>query len=147
MPSPRFWTRCLSSVKGAWPIHCAPSPPICVMPVISPFPSGLSSTIVWQPMPPPTSVPSGAGSDELCGQPEQKNGCALGHRQLGRAARDPVEALQVRVDRVDPHAASAQAAGDRAGDHVGVHVELRRQQRARPCSSRLPTMRGASAVP
>ena len=61
-------------MNGAWPIHCAPSPPICVMPVTSPLPSGFSSTIVWQPMPPPTSVPSGALSDELCGQPEQKNG-------------------------------------------------------------------------
>ena len=69
-----FWTRWRSSVNGAMPIHCAPSPPICVMPVISPLPSGLSSTIVWQPMPAPTSVPSGALVELLCGQPEQKKG-------------------------------------------------------------------------
>jgi hypothetical protein len=34
----------------------------------------LSSTIVWQPIPAPTSVPSGALIELLCGQPEQKNG-------------------------------------------------------------------------
>ena len=28
------------SVNGAMPIHCAPSPPICVMPVIVPCPPG-----------------------------------------------------------------------------------------------------------
>ena len=44
------------------------------MPVISPARSpGMSSSMVWQPMPPPTRVP-GAWVEELCGQPEQKNG-------------------------------------------------------------------------
>jgi hypothetical protein len=32
----------------------------------------MSSTIVWQPMPPPTSAPSGARVEVLWGHPEQK---------------------------------------------------------------------------
>src|SRR5215216_110027 len=126
VPSPRFCTRCRSSVYGAMPIHWAPSPPICVMPVISPLPSGLSRTIVWQPMPAPTSVPSGALIEELCGQPEQKNGarCAI-----GRAARDAVEAAQVRLDRIEPQAAAAQPGAHGAREHVRVEVELEREQR------------------
>ena len=91
VPSPMFWTRWRSSVNGAMPIHWAPSPPIWVMPVISPLPSGFSSTIVWQPMPPPTSVPSGALVELLCGQPEQKNGERVGHGQRPRATGDLVE--------------------------------------------------------
>ena len=85
VPSPRFWTKCPSSVNGAMPIHCAPSPPICVIPVMSPRPSGFSRIIVWQPIPAPTSVPSGVGVELLCGQPEQKNGVRGGHRQRMRA--------------------------------------------------------------
>src|ERR671916_12335 len=98
VPSPRFWTRCRSSVNGAWPIHWAPSPPICVRPVISPLPSGFSNTIVWQPMPAPTSVPSGALIELLCGQPEQKNGdrCAIGSCS-GRAGHAVEQLLQLRL--------------------------------------------------
>ena len=151
-----FWTRWRSSVNGAMPIHCAPSPPICVMPVISPLPSGLSSTIVWQPMPAPTSVPSGALVELLCGQPEQKNGVRAGHRQ--RRAGGAAIASSARIARPRPTElhARAQARGDRAGDQVRVEVELggqqrraalvaladdargaRRRRRAPPCSVRL----------
>ena len=116
-------------MNGAMPIHCAPSPPICVMPVISPLPSGFSSTIVWQPMPAPTSVPSGACTELLCGQPEQKNGvrCAIG----SSAGRPWISASfrEARLDRVDPHAARLEPGGDGARDQVGVEVELARQER------------------
>jgi hypothetical protein len=32
----------------------------------------MKRAIVWQPIPAPTSVPSGTFVEELCGQPEQK---------------------------------------------------------------------------
>ena len=129
------------------PIHCAPSPPICVIPVISPLPSGLSSTIVWQPIPPPTIVPSGAWSDELCGQPEQKNGvrCAIG--SSARRPCDLSELAQPGLDRVELEPARLQASRHGAGDQVGVEVERRRAAAASPCSSRLPSTRGAPAIP
>src|SRR5215212_915409 len=119
VPSPRFCTRWRSSVKGAMPIHCAPSPPICVIPVISPLPSGLSRTIVWQPMPAPTSVPSGALSDELCGHPR---GDRAGHH-VG---------VQVELGRQQPLAAVVALADD-AGRVCGAveHLlELRLEERA-----------------
>ena len=72
VPSPRFWTRCWRSTNGAMPIHWAPSLPIAVSPTMSPTRSGsISATIAWQPMPPPTSVPSGTRVDRLCGHPLQ----------------------------------------------------------------------------
>ena len=148
VPSPRFWTRWLSSVNGAMPIHCAPSPPICVMPVISPLPSGFSSTIVWQPMPAPTSVPSGAFTELLCGQPEQKNGvrCAIG----SSAGRPWISASlrEARLHRVDPHAAGREARGERAArsgrrrGRARAAAAARRARRAcRGCAARRPSRR------
>jgi hypothetical protein len=32
VPSPMFWKKWRSSVNGDMPTHCAPSPPICVIP-------------------------------------------------------------------------------------------------------------------
>ena len=73
VPSPRFWTRCLRSMNGAMPIHCAPSLPMHVSATSSPARSAsISATIAWQPMPPPTSVPGSTRVLVLCGQPEQK---------------------------------------------------------------------------
>ena len=64
-----MWSR---STKGAMPIHCAPSLPIAVSPVMSPTRSGsIRAIIAWQPIPPPTSVPSGTRVEMLCGQPLQ----------------------------------------------------------------------------
>ena len=83
VPSPRFWTKCSASVNGCMPTNWAPSPPICVRPVTVPLPSGESRTIVWQPIPTPSSVSSGLLVELLCGQPEQKNGV----RASGSAAR------------------------------------------------------------
>ena len=74
-------------MNGAAPIHCAPSPPICVMPVTWPRPAGLSITIVWQPMPAPTTASSSATVLLECGHPEQKNGVRCAPRcAAGRAA-------------------------------------------------------------
>ncbi len=128
VPSPMFWTRWRSSVNGAMPIHCAPSPPICVMPVISPLPSGLSSTIVWQPMPAPTSVPSGALVELLCGQPEQKNG---ERAAIGSGRGRPAISIQrrdagVHRGQLDP---GAETGGHGARHHVGVEVELGGEER------------------
>ena len=89
-------------MNGAMPIHCAPSPPICVMPVISPLPSGFSSTIVWQPMPAPTSVPSGACTRAVVRAAGAEERGARRHRQLGRAAvRSRRASASARLDRVD----------------------------------------------
>ena len=40
-------------------------------------PGSIIITMLWQPIPAPTSEPSGTFVDELCGQPEQKNGVRL----------------------------------------------------------------------
>ena len=73
VPSPMFCTKWSASTNGSMPSQCAPSPPIWLRPVTSPTcSSGISSTIVWQPMPAPTREPSGIAVVEvLCGQPEQ----------------------------------------------------------------------------
>ena len=144
VPSPRFWTRWLSSVNGAMPIHCAPSPPICVMPVISPLPSGFSRTIVWQPMPAPTSVPSGAFVELLCGQPEQKNGvrCAIGGRPAGRGSR---RACASRASTESIRMPRAPAARRRRGAIRSASRSSSRGSSGSPRSSRLPRMRGRPA--
>ena len=75
VPSPMFCTKCFSSTKGEIPSHCAPSPPICVTPAMSPTWSGsMSKTMAWQPIPAPTNVPSATLVELLCGHPEQKYG-------------------------------------------------------------------------
>src|SRR3954453_15780103 len=73
-PAPGVWANGSDSVNGCMPTNCAPSPPICVIPVTVPLPCGASSTIVWQPMPTPSSASSGLAVGVLCGQPEQKYG-------------------------------------------------------------------------
>ena len=71
MPSPRFWKIWSRFENGAWPIHCAPSPPIWVKPTVE---RSIHSAMKWQPMPAPAIEPSGTLVEELCGQPEQKKG-------------------------------------------------------------------------
>src|SRR5215831_15045346 len=63
-----FWKMWLVSVKGAMPIHCVPSAPMCV-PITTLRPIHIA--IVWQPMPADTRLPSTAFVELLCGQPEQ----------------------------------------------------------------------------
>ena len=73
VPSPRFWNRCCSDTNGAIPIQLAPSPPIWQSPVMAPTRSaGIKAASAWQPIPAPTSEPSGTTVERLCGQPEQK---------------------------------------------------------------------------
>ena len=60
------------SVKGAWPIHGAPSPPIWNSAFV--LRSGNHTAMPWQPMPPIAIEPSGTLVDVLCGHPAQKLG-------------------------------------------------------------------------
>ena len=62
---------CFSSVKGAWPIHGAPSAPMCVNVEVL---RSIHTAMKWQPMPAVARLPSGTRVDVLCGQPEQKYG-------------------------------------------------------------------------
>ena len=88
VPSPMFCTKCFCATNGARPIHCAPSPPICDSPVTEPTcASGISRTIAWQPIPPPTSVPGATLVEELCGQPEQKYGVRGASGSMTRSRR------------------------------------------------------------
>ena len=99
--------------------------------------------MVWQPMPPPTSVPSGAAMEELCGQPEQKNGArwAIGSRRGGRP-----RSSRPRWARRSRCAVRASAAGrPRPGRRGPRRDRSSTGTRALTCSSRLPTMRGAAA--
>jgi hypothetical protein len=91
-------------------------------------------------------VPSGAFSEELCGQPEQKNGARWAIGQLGRAAEDLVEAAQVALGRLDVQPAGAQPGADRAAIRSASRSSSRGSSGS-PRSSRLPTMRGAPATP
>ncbi len=111
-----FWKTWSTSVNGAWPIHWVPSPPIWVRP--STWLSGRSDTvtIVWQPMPPPPSEPSGSTVERLCGQPEQKYGvrCGDGEREVRAGRRRP----RRERDAVAEHAA------ERAVEAVGGHLAV-----------------------
>ena len=57
VPSPTFWNICSFSIKGSIPTHCAPSPPICVVP--NALPSSTNIAIKWHPIPPNAESPSG----------------------------------------------------------------------------------------
>src|SRR5512140_3753774 len=71
VPSPRLQKMCFSDVNGAWPIHGAPSPPMCVNVDVR---RSIQIAITWQPMPAVARLPSGTLVDVLCGQPEQNHG-------------------------------------------------------------------------
>ena len=75
VPSPMFWIRCGSATKGDRPIQGTPSAPMGVGgSFLSPAWRGSKYMIPWQPTPPPTSAPTGATVERLCGQPLQKAG-------------------------------------------------------------------------
>ena len=65
------------STNGAMPNHCAPSLPIAVRPTTSPTRSAsISTTIEWQPMPPPTSASLGRPWWRCCaGNPSRSTAC------------------------------------------------------------------------
>ena len=112
------------------PTNCAPSPPICVMPVISPLPSGLSRTIVWQPMPTPSSVPSGLAVERVvraAGAEERRAGEAAGAAVDRRAPLG--DGVRADVDRVDATEV-LEPRGDGQRDQVGVELGLGGNQRA-----------------
>ena len=69
VPSPRLAKMCFSLVKGAWPIHGAPSAPMCVKVAVL---RSIQTAMKWQPMPAVARLPSGTRVEVLCGQPEQK---------------------------------------------------------------------------
>ncbi len=142
MPSPTFWKVWGTSVNGAWPIHCAPSPPIWVRPVTALSVRPETVTSVWQPMPPPPIEPSGRAVERLCGQPLQKYGvrCADSGSMLngGGSGR--------RTGVIMPGAWSSITC--RSGASIRPVVSSPSTGiRGRPSRSRLPRMRGAPAVP
>src|SRR5882762_4579419 len=71
VPSTRLAKTCFSSLKGATPTHCTPSPPIWVYVSVL---RSIHSAMKWQPMPAKARLPSGTLVEVLCGQPEQKYG-------------------------------------------------------------------------
>ena len=93
VPSPMFWNRCPPSCENDWPIHCAPSPPMCVRPVTTVSGRSIIPTSPWQPMPPPASESAGCTVDRLCGQPLQKYAVrstgSIGSATGGPATRSP----------------------------------------------------------
>ncbi len=136
-----FWKMCCVSVKGCMPIHCAPSAPMWV-PMTTP--RFIHIAIVWQPMPADTMLPSGALVEVLCGQPEQY--------QAERVS--VVSALRLWISSrrlIQPSADSSLVLRDRRACSARAMMSDSNSpwkgSRSRPSSSRLPTMRGALAVP
>ena len=125
MPSPMFWKRCGVSVKGATPIHCAPSAPMWVTPMI---PRSMPMAMPWQPMPAAATLPSGTTVERLCGQPEQKNAVRAIVKGLGR--RFISSRCWMRAsDRFDPRLAR-EPLGDGPRDLVRVELADDAEQRA-----------------
>ena len=146
MPSPRFWMMWSVPTNGSMPIHWAPSPPIWVIPVIVPTRSGsIISTMPWQPMPPPTSAPSGTLVLVLWGQPEQKNGLRAGSRSTSLrygaeagpdggadgegGARRAASMRRPRRSASGPTSASASSAPKDGDEHPAVAVALAEDRR------------------
>ena len=131
VPSPRFWKRCGRSVNGARPIHSAPSPPIWVMATAL---RPISAAIVWQPIPPPATEPSGTSVERLCGHPEQKYGARAGSSAAGprpaaggrssRAMRSRARGTGAAVERV------AETGGEDGRDPVGRELAVGGDERA-----------------
>ena len=130
---------CWSVVKGCWPTHGTPSPPICVKPMVE---RSIQVAMKWQPMPAIAREPSGTTVLVLCGQPEQNQGWRrVGHAdRLQRCHRALLgfEDGELRVDaRRHVGAGRGQQAGllealrDRLGDQRRVQVGVGAQQRVR----------------
>ena len=97
-------------------------------------------------MPASATLPSGTRVPVLCGQPEQKYGV----RSIAGFSGDArLELLLLRHARGELRVADAleDAPADRHGDVVGIERAVALEQDARRCSSRLPTICGASALP
>lgn len=145
VPSPTFWKKCSRPVKGAIPIQWAPSPPIWVRPMTSPTCSGeRKSTMAWQPIPPPTSAPSGTMAEVLWGQPEQKYGVRWGS---GGPAASVAGRRRSRRARTEGMSWSARRRGPRAAAMTSGSSSPVDGKRSRPSSSWRPTTPGRSLVP
>ena len=131
---------CWSVVKGCWPTHGTPSPPICVKPMVE---RSIQVAMKWQPMPPIAREPSGTTVLVLCGQPEQNQGwrpasdTPRGLRRRHRALLG-FEDGELRVDARrhvgaggGQQAGLLEALGDRLGDQRRVQVGVGAQQRVR----------------
>ena len=125
VPSPRFWNMCGVFVNGAMPTHCAPSPPMCVRPIVRR--SGIVSAMPWQPMPAAAIEPSGTTVERLCGQPEQKYGGRASVSAAGRSRSASSSATRAVIG--GELQLALQAAGHDLGDAVGVELAVGRHQR------------------
>ena len=122
VPSPRFWTRCgrVDERRHADPLGALVAHR--VMPASSPTRSGsISATIAWQPMPPPTSAPSGTLVRGVVG--------AAGAEE--RRAGSIVSGISWRRRRRGRPASGAQALGGEACGEARRSRTARRRRRAR----------------
>ena len=138
MPSPMFWNMCPASVNGAWPIHCAPSPPICVIELTCALRAvGERDHRV---------AADAAAGDRALGHDRRAVVRAAGAevRRARRPAAAPASAAPRRGGRqLDPLAEHpAQRPGQRAGGQLAADRHQRRARRRRP--SRAPRGRRAS---
>ena len=138
VPSPRFWKMWLVSTKSLMPIHWVPSLPMQVRPAMSPTRSGsMSKVMVWQPIPAPTTAPSGTSVLRLWGQPEQKNG-----------ERSTASGIMVRSRGRGARRSSRR--GARRARSTGMMLSASRPPQSgsmrAPVSSVLPTITGRSAT-
>ncbi len=130
--------------NGAWPTHCAPSPPMAVKPTVL---RSIHSAMKWQPMPAAAIEPSGTLVEELCGQPEQKNGvrepmslvsASIAWNWRSFATRAAISSDGPMVRRIRSPSAMAIS--------LGSSAPLAGNSQS-PRSSFLPTMTGCVAVP
>ena len=141
MPSPKFWMKCLRSVKGSIPSHVMPSLPMAQIPARCPKRSSENNVVMpWHPMPAPYKLPSGTFVPQLCGQPEQNHGVrdtasAIRSRgAAGRGARRSSPRWAAKRRRKGTRIASASRCPERANSDD-------------PSRSVLPTMLGRSDEP
>ena len=136
-----FWKRCVVSVKGATPTHCAPSAPMWVTPMM---PRSMPMAMPWQPMPAEATLPSGTTVERLCGQPEQKKALRARVNGFGRRfsssrcwMRASTESMRMRRAS---RRAIARATRSESSSPTGCSS-------GRSSSSNLPTTCGRSVMP
>ena len=139
VPSPMFCTRCrcVDERRHADPLRALAAhlgQPGDLAPTCS---SGISSTMAWQPIPPPTSVPGATLVEELCGQPEQKYGVrgASGSmtRSRGRPAARSGTPARLEVAGDSPSATASASSSPNGGEQRASRPgPACRRRRARP---------------
>ena len=136
-----FWKRCGVSVNGATPIHCAPSPPMWVTPMM---PRSMPMAMPWQPMPAAATLPAGTTVERLCGQPEQKNAVRARVSDRGRRFSSSRCWMRASTESMRMRRASRRAIA-RAMRSASSSPTGGRSSRS--SSSTLPTTWGRSVVP